>query len=134
MKIYLDLCCWQRPFDDRSQSRVAVEAEAILGILALFESNGITLVVSEVLEFVLGRRPDAERNVSIEAFLTRAHQLVALDDIIESRAKILEASGFKPIDALHVASAEAASVDVFCTCDDRLLKKGRKQPDLKLRF
>jgi predicted nucleic acid-binding protein len=36
-----------------------------------------------------------------------------------------------PLDALHLASAEAAQVDYFCTCDDRLLKKAKTVHDLK---
>jgi predicted nucleic acid-binding protein len=30
-----------------------------------------------------------------------------------------------PLDALHLASAEAAGADYFCTCDDRLLRRAR---------
>jgi hypothetical protein len=33
-KIYLDTCCLNRPFDDRSQERVRREAEAVLTVLA----------------------------------------------------------------------------------------------------
>lgn len=39
MKIYLDCCSLRRPFDDKSQPRIAVEAEAVLVILSLCESN-----------------------------------------------------------------------------------------------
>ena len=39
---------------------------------------------------------------------------------IQHRATILEALGLKPLDALHVAAAEAAAAEVFLTCDDRL--------------
>ncbi len=34
MRIYIDCCSLQRPFDDKSQPRIAVEAEAVLVILA----------------------------------------------------------------------------------------------------
>lgn len=34
MKIYLDNCCFNRPFDDQSQIRVRLEAEAKLKIQA----------------------------------------------------------------------------------------------------
>ena len=37
MKIYLDACCLNRPFDDQSQDRVRLEAEAILLILGRLE-------------------------------------------------------------------------------------------------
>ena len=47
MKIYLNCCCLQRPFDDRYQPRVAVEAEAILVVLALCESDHLEFISSD---------------------------------------------------------------------------------------
>jgi predicted nucleic acid-binding protein len=38
----------------------------------------------------------------------------------------LIAIGFKPFDALHVASAEALNAQVLSTCDDRLLAAARR--------
>lgn len=35
----------------------------------------------------------------------------------------MERIGIKPLDALHLASAEAAAADYFLTCDDRLIKR-----------
>jgi hypothetical protein len=32
MRVYLDNCCFNRPFDDQSQARVRLEAEAKLEI------------------------------------------------------------------------------------------------------
>jgi predicted nucleic acid-binding protein len=53
-----------------------------------------------------------------------------INEDIRNRAKELERRGFKAFDALHVACAEDGEVDCFCTCDDRLLKKSRRQTDL----
>ncbi len=36
------------------------------------------------------------------------------------------ANGFRGFDALHLACAEAAGVDIFVTCDDRLLAAARR--------
>jgi len=33
MRIYTDVCCLNRPFDDQSQDRIRIESEAILAIL-----------------------------------------------------------------------------------------------------
>lgn len=33
MRIYLDVCCLNRPFDDQTQIRIHLEAEAILSII-----------------------------------------------------------------------------------------------------
>ena len=45
---------------------------------------------------------------------------------IEQRGVELENLGFRAMDALHIASAEAAEVDVFLTCDDRLLRRAKR--------
>jgi len=48
------------------------------------------------------------------------------------RARVLEQGGIKPLDALHVASAEAGNAAYFCTCDDRLLKRLLARTDLQV--
>jgi len=35
------------------------------------------------------------------------------------------ASGLKPLDVLHLASASTARADYFCTCDDKFLRKAK---------
>jgi len=37
MTVYLDTCSIQRPFDDQSQLRVAMESEAVLRAIQLVE-------------------------------------------------------------------------------------------------
>ena len=41
------------------------------------------------------------------------------------RGEELGEHGIPPLDAAHLAFAEAARCDCFLTCDDRLLRKGR---------
>jgi predicted nucleic acid-binding protein len=125
MQVYLDTCSLQRPLDDRSQPRIAVEAEAILGILGLCETGVIDLVSSEVLQFEIDQIRNPQRKALILQILAGAHTTIQLTDIMALRAKQLELSGIKTFDALHLATAETAQVDYFCTCDDRLLKKVR---------
>jgi len=132
VKIYLDTCSLHRPLDDKAQVRIALEAEAILAILALCEAGTASLISSEVLLFEVDHNPHPERKGFVSEVLARTTETIELTEAIEQRAKILEALGFKALDALHVASAEAGHVDYFCTCDDRLLKKMKAQKDLKL--
>ena len=61
MKVYLDNCSLQRPLDSRTQIRTSLEAEAVLGILTLFESGKIELVSSEALLFEIDRNPNQTR-------------------------------------------------------------------------
>lgn len=44
MKVYLDNCALQRPLDDKNQIRIALEAEAILGVFTLCESGKVELI------------------------------------------------------------------------------------------
>ena len=130
MKIYLDTCSLHRPLDDKSQPRIALEAEAMLSILSLCEAGTLTLVSSDILTFEVDRNPHPQRKAFVSEILARAAQTIALSDVIEQRAKALEQDGFKALDVLHLASAEAEHVDYFCTCDDRFLKKAKARTDL----
>ncbi len=131
MKIYLDACSLQRPLDNKNQIRVALEAEAILGILALCETGELELISSEVLVFEIDRTPQLSRREYGREVLAKAKAFVSLRDSLEQRARTFTVAGVKPLDALHLASAEEAQADYFCTCDDRFLKKARNLPDLK---
>jgi predicted nucleic acid-binding protein len=126
MKIYLDCCSLQRPFDDKSQPRIAIESEAVLVILSLCESGQLDLVSSEALLLEIGRIPDQSRRKNALYILRIARETIELNQETEVLANSLESSGLKPMDALHLAFASAAKVDYFCTCDDDLLKKGKR--------
>ncbi len=132
MRVYLDTCSLQRPLDSKTQTRIILESEAVLGVLTLLELGKIELVSSEVLLFETSRNPNRVRRDYALAVLSRAGIFILLDEGVEKRARELESLGIQPLDALHLASAEAAQADYFCTCDDKLLKKARAIVSLKL--
>ena len=135
MKIYLDNCSLQRPLDDRSQIRIMLEAEAVLAIISLCESGQLEMVSSEALLFEINRTSNASRKEIALGMLDVAKALIAIDQEIKTRAAELLNHGVQPLDALHLASAEKAQVDFFCTCDDKLLRKAKMlcEPKLKVR-
>lgn len=126
MKVYLDMCCIQRPMDTRSHLRIAVEAEAILGVLALSEVHQVQLISSAALEFEAEQTPHPVRRRFAFEVLAKATQFIPADPSVEERARFLQTQGIKPLDALHLASAEAAQAELFCTCDDRFFRKAVK--------
>ena len=133
MKIYLDTCSLQRPLDSKTQIRIILEAEAVLGILTLCESEEVDIVSSEALLFEIERNPNVARlQYALEA-LSRAQAFVVLSEQVEQRAKALHAAGIKPLDALHLASAEEAKADYLCTCDDGLVKRAKAVKGLKVK-
>jgi len=131
MKIYLDNCALQRPLDDKSQTRIRLEAEAILSILEQCKAGSIDLISSETLEFEIEQNPlDTRRNYG-ESALESAQFHVVVNDAIERQANEFVNLGIKPLDALHLASAEEAKADYFCTCDGRFLRRAKTVGDLK---
>jgi predicted nucleic acid-binding protein len=129
LKIYLDTSVYNRPFDDQGQTRIRLEAEAFLLILEKAISGTIRIIASSALEYENSRNPFIERKERITSYLSVASKSISLNDIIKSRALILENTGLDPIDALHLAFAET-SADYFLTCDDGILKKTKKPADL----
>ncbi|MBI5915667.1 MAG: PIN domain-containing protein [Bacteroidetes bacterium] len=126
MKVYLDSCSLQRPFDDQKQVRVATETEAILGILSLWESGGLEIVGSEALEYEATLIASLDRKAYINSLFERIEVWVNITTDVEKRARSLTENGIKPLDALHLACAEVSKADYFCTCDDKFLKKAKQ--------
>jgi predicted nucleic acid-binding protein len=133
VKIYFDTCSLNRPLDNKAQLRIALEAEAVLGLLAQCDLGTLTLVSSEVLSLELDRNQQAQKKAFVSSILEKAGIVITVNDAIERRGKMLEQRSFKAFDALHIATAEAGAVDYFCTCDDRVLKKARQQADLSVK-
>jgi len=61
MKIYLDNCCFNRPFDDQSQLRIRLESEAKLKIQEDIRAGIHELVWSYILDYENSRNPFQER-------------------------------------------------------------------------
>lgn len=133
MQLYLDTCCLNRPFDDHSHARILLESQAILSILAKCEAGVFDLISSEVLSNENNLNPFPQKKAFVESVLASSSLFVMLNDSSENRALELETRGFKSFDALHVAVAESAAADYFCTCDDRLLSRARIQTDLAVK-
>ena len=123
MFIYFDTCCLNRPYDDQSQPRIQLEAGAVLAILQRITSGEVQLANSSVLQFEIHRIADQTRRNGILHFLSYASSFQPLTPAIEQRGIELNHLGFKRLDALHLAAAEALKVDVLLTTDDQLLRR-----------
>jgi predicted nucleic acid-binding protein len=134
MTIYLDVCCLNRPFDDQSQHRMRLEAEAVLSILEMADARQLEIVGSDFIDDELSDMKDRERREKVELLLTVASTQISLTAGIERRAVELQKWGLTPLDALHLTAAENAHADYFLTTDDNLIRKAtRHQTDLKVK-
>ncbi|ELR97756.1 PIN domain-containing protein [Gloeocapsa sp. PCC 73106] len=129
-KIYLDACCLNRPFDDQRQSRIYLEAQAVMTILSQCQGATWKLINSSALIAELNQIPNWERQQNVKKLLDIAKIKVINSAFIENRAAELKKLGFSDYDATHIASAERSQADVFLTTDDRLFKKAQKNSQL----
>jgi len=129
-KIYLDACCFNRPFDDQTQSRIYLEAQAIITILNQCQSGTWKLINSSALISELNQTPDIERLENVKKLLSIAKIKVISSPFIETRSAQLQKLGFSSYDATHIASAERSQTNIFLTTDDRLLKKAQTNSQL----
>ncbi|MDD5461290.1 MAG: PIN domain protein [Methylococcales bacterium] len=132
MKIYLDNCCFNRPFDDQSQLRIRLEAEAKLKIQEDISMGVHELIWSYILDYENSRNPFQERKRQISKWRNYVK-----DDIEESNELIEIANrtlttGTKRIDALHIACAMMAHSDYFLTTDDGIIKKASLIQEIKI--
>ncbi len=133
MKIYLDLCAIQRPLDTPNQVRIALEAEAVLGIIKFCESEQVELLSSEALLYEGEQSALPIRKEHTRAVLAKAKSIVNVTEKENLRATNLMTFGIKPLDALHLALAESGNADYFCTCDDKLLQNSKRVADLMVK-
>ena len=134
MKIYLDTCYLNRPFDDQTQDRIRLEAEAILLILDHFETGKWQWVSSEVVDFEIERIPDRERRHRVATLSAFAREVLTMELAEVERAQQLQELGFHSFDAMHLACAENGGADLFLTTDDGLCRlAGRLLDSLQVR-
>jgi predicted nucleic acid-binding protein len=132
MKIYLDNCCLNRPFDDQNQPRIHLEAEAILFILEQAYRKDWEWLGSEAVTLEIEQSPDPEHVERLRLLAIHMADVLEIRQAEGERALELETFGFQSMDALHLACAESGAADVLLTTDDKFLKRAVRYAD-KLR-
>ena len=126
IKIYLDACCLNRPFDNQSQVRVHLESEAILQIIESAKKGKVFWFNSDALEFEVDKIENQDKKEKVLALLEYSNNKIEMNDSIVAKAIDIQKLGFSPLDALHVALGIFIQVDVLLTTDDKLEKIGKK--------
>jgi predicted nucleic acid-binding protein len=122
----MDVCCLNRPFDDLSQEKIFIEAEAVLAIISRCERGEWTLLVSSVVDYELSQLQDENRLGKIQTLCRASREWYSLSGDAEKRAKQIQRYGIKSLDSFHLALAETEKADIFLTTDIRLLRAARR--------
>jgi len=126
IKIYLDACCINRPFDNQSYPRIHLESEAILLLLMYCEKGYLKWIGSDILDYEIEHTPDLLKKEMIKLIISTTKGHITLNETIRKRANEIQKWKISSFDSLHVASAEYGKIDIFLTTDDKLLSKLKK--------
>lgn len=122
LRIYLDNCCYNRPFDDQTQMKIHLEAQAKLHVQAQIREGVYDLVWSYILDYENGKNPYEEKRLAIAPWKKMASLCILeeTEDIL-SFAESLAEKGIKTYDALHISCAVAGNCEYYLTTDKKLL-------------
>ena len=125
VRVYLDNCCFNRPYDDQTQLRIFLESQAKLAIQNKIKDGEIELVTSYMTAYENAQNPFENKKKNIFAFQNKYSSYYVGEDNIEkvkANSLEIEKTGIKHLDACHIVCAIEAKSDYFISTDDRLLK------------
>jgi predicted nucleic acid-binding protein len=111
MKLYLDVSCLNRPFDDQTQARIRLESEAVAIVLDGIDSGAWEEASSRMVEIETSAISDETRRRRVLQLIPRDR--MELTATIFERARDLVAHGLSAADAVHVAAAEEIGADAL---------------------
>ena len=123
MRIYLDHCAYNRPFDDQNYIKIQLETSAKLYIQDQIRQGIYDLVWSYMSDLENSNNPNIENKNSIQAWENIAKfKCRSSDKILLLGIKIME-KGIRVNDALHIACAIESQCEYFITTDTGLINK-----------
>ena len=124
IKIYLDNCCYNRPFDDLSQEKVRNEAAAKVFIQSLVQYKSLTLYYSFMSLYEINDNPFPGNREHVLNFVKEYASVYIstkrMDEIEELTNQIMQ-TGIKKKDAVHLACSIIAECHYFITTDKRIM-------------
>lgn len=133
LKIYLDNCCYSRPFDDLSEEKNYIESQAIKIIIDKNFKNELKIYTSDAVVLEMKNIKDQIKRAKVlEVYNKLNLSNIKFFDKIMDRAYQLGQYNIKNMDSLHIAYAESSNIDYFITTD-RLLINAANRANLKVK-
>jgi len=130
--LYLDNCCFNRPYDNHTNISVFLEAEAKVYIQRLILNKKLNLVWSYILEYENNANPDTEISAVIRKWKNVACICVIENDNIIKTAEEIHKFGVGIKDSIHLACAIESKAEFFLTTDKQILKKSNQFNSIKI--
>ncbi|MES0489948.1 MAG: PIN domain protein [Leptospirales bacterium] len=125
MKVYLDNCCFNRPFDDQKQLRIRLETQAKLAIQEMIKSEELQLAWSFMMDYENSQNTNKARQYEINKWANLAVEYNIGNENVLALAQEFQEIGIKKKDSLHLACAVESKCEYLITTDDGILKKAK---------
>ena len=135
MKLYLDNCCYNRPYDDQTQEKIHMEGEAILTIINRCKQNMNEIIGSPVLDLEIDQIDDIEKREKVKNFYdqTITKKVDYTIKILERVRELSEQTNVRTLDRFHLSFAEISEVDILLTTDTKF-EKACSKLNLKIKI
>lgn len=125
IRVYLDNCCFNRPFDDQDNEIIQLETKAKIQIQRMIKEKEISLSWSFMLDFENFANGSEVKREEIQKWEKLSDHLIEPADEIYQTAAEINKSGIKQKDSIHLACAVLGKCDTFITVDKGILKKAK---------
>lgn len=133
LKLYLDNCCYSRPFDDLRQEKNNLEAQAIKVIIDKYYKDEFEIYTSDALVLEMNNIKDQIKRAKVLEVYNKLNLAnIKFSEKIKQRAIELRQYNIKDMDSLHIAYAESLNLNYFITTD-RLLINASNRANLKIK-
>lgn len=122
LKLYIDNCCYNRPFDDLRQEKNNLEAQAIKLIIDKYWKDEFEIYTSDALVIEMNNIKDQIKKAKVLEVYNKLNLInIPFSNNIIKRASELRQYNIKNMDSLHIAYAESSNIDYFITTDKLLI-------------
>ena len=128
MKLYLDNCCYNRPYDDQTQEKIHMEGEAVLAIINRCKQNNDEIIGNSALDLEIDQIGDIEKREKVKYFYdkTITTKIDYTANILKRVRELSEQTNIRTLDRFHLSFAEYSDTDVFLTTDTKFEKASTK--------
>jgi hypothetical protein len=132
LRVYLDNCCYNRPFDEQKHDLIRLETEAKLIIQNNIKHGLYSLVWSFMLDSENDDNPSEDKREAIKLWRLIAAEYCPASDEILLNAKQFMAFGLRHKDAIHLACAIKHKCDYLLTTDKKFFNKDKRIEGIKI--
>jgi len=132
MKVYLDNCCFNRPYDNQDHLSIKLETEAKLRIQEMIKEKKLLLIWSFMRDYENSANPGTSKRHSIYEWHDYSSAYISFKDDILRLSQKIAALGFGKKDSIHLSCAITGKSEYFITVDNGMLYKNNSISDIKI--